>query len=173
MKNYIFLLCSLLLTLTSCKSQELNSFEKLSRNRAEQVASYFLENENKPYILFSLANYDYIIIVDSGLYYSESILTYYEDQIKLVSTQKITKPNKLFDSSFDTNNYLSGFTSITSDFFKGNEAESYGGTTYFVMTDIEGNKYGESSLSLMVIPNPIDKKIYGYLAKKIINSFID
>ncbi|WP_168421747.1 hypothetical protein, partial [Candidatus Ulvibacter alkanivorans] len=150
--------------------QKLNYFEVETQERAKIVVNHFLE-ENKPYILFSLANYEYILIIDNGKNYIEKLVLYDKnDLIKLISNTKINKPNDFFKDAFDTNNYHQGFINFSSDFFNGYEVTAHGGTTYFVMYDSEKNKYGESFLSLLVDPNPINKKLYGYLAQKIIDS---
>lgn len=172
MKTF-FLILTLLFSLSSCKSQELNEFEIESRERATKMAEYFMENNVYPYVLFSLANRDYIIVVDEGQIYSEGLL-YYDNKGEIIVSSKtqIKKPHKVLSKAFDTKNYHDGFINYSSDFFKDGIDTAQGGTTYFVMSDINQKRYGEAFLSLLVKPNPFDKEIISFFTQKLIDNFV-
>ena len=63
---------------------------------------------------------------------------------------------------FELQNYSSAFITKMSDaeYIRGN-------SSYFVVKDENGNRYGEFCLSSFTSPMPIDGKLYGYIVRRL------
>ena len=70
--------------------------------------------------------------------------------------EPITK--KLLAKSFNVNSYKSDFVTRVN-----NPTVDQGNPSYFVLKDVDGKRYGEYSLSVIIKPLPIDKHLYIYL----------
>lgn len=172
MKQLLYLFCTLMVT--SCSGQKKDDFLIKSRENAKKV-NHFL-NQNDDYginskILFSIADSLYIVIANKEKEYIESIVEFKSsiDKISLVTQKTIKKPNSILDKGFNLDNYRKDFISFNSYFYKDGYDVASGHKTYFVLIDETNERMGEAILSVMVKPNPIDSKLYGYLASKLIN----
>ncbi|MEL6926889.1 MAG: hypothetical protein AAFO94_22815, partial [Bacteroidota bacterium] len=61
---------------------------------------------------------------------------------------------------------------LNSDFYKSGYDLSTGNPTYFYFSDSEGIKYGESQLTTLVKPNPVNKEIYNLVLTDLLK-FVD
>ena len=152
----------------------LTGYDLESRNKADLVFECLLEVQNiqqTPYVLLSSGNSSYFIILNRKSHYTMVWGKLLEDQsFKVTSLKNQNKSDKLIESAFNIKNYHDGFISWDSEFYADGYEMASGAPTYFVMKDSNGNRFGESVLSMLVSPNPIDKKIYGYMATELINS---
>jgi len=153
-------------------SQELNDFELESRNKADLVFKEVAESqsENHPYVLFSSGNSFYLIIIDRKTHYTriKASLTQ-NDSINVESVKTIKKSSEILEKAFNASLYHKKFIGFQSEFYKNGYELANGAMTYFVMKDKSRNRYGESCLSIIVKPNPIDIEIYNYFVMGIIN----
>jgi len=153
--------------LSACSQNESIDHSSLVVKSVEKLLDQNLAGHQ--YIVFSLADTKFIIIVKNGNQYDEFYLVKKtKDEIpKLVS--KVTKnQDDLFEKMFNKNIYEKEFVTFDSDFYKPNGYElSSGNLTYFVFKDKERKKYGEAKLSFFIKPNPIDTEIYGYFISQI------
>ncbi len=153
-------------------SQKLNEFELESRNKADLVFKEIAgpQSEDLPYLLFSSGNLFYLIIIDRKTHYTRIKVSLTQtDSIQVDSVKSIKKSNGILEKAFDKSIYQKDFIGFQSDFFKNGYEFASGATTYFVMKDSRRNRFGESSLSIIVRPNPIDGEIYNYLVTEILN----
>jgi len=153
-------------------SQELKFTDSLSIIKSENIVkSHFTESiKNNNYLLFSIADKWYLIIIDKSNYYeqhfinTDSIVGNIKDSISLIK-----KPDILLQSAFEKSIYKKEYINFSSDFFKNGYDLAEGNSTYFYLKEKNCVKYGESRLSVFVKPNPIDEKIYDYLRNALLN----
>ncbi|MDH7444175.1 hypothetical protein [Aquimarina sp. 2201CG14-23] len=159
--------------LTSCKGQNLNDFLEKSQIKSSLVTNEVLRkkgNNKNPYLLFSISDSLYLIIENTDSSYLEKIVELTDNEVvNILSVKKNEKSNYILQKGFNKENYYKEFISFESDFYKDGYEIAQGSKTYFVMVDTLGYKYGESILSIIVRPNPIDEELYGYLASKLLN----
>lgn len=170
MKNYI-LLVIFSISLYGCgQSQDLSELDKMARKNAQTVlqdSKVSKQIEGKPYLLFSIKDHWYMIVVKNDEYIKE-IYANLESSNKVVLTgsDKISKPVKDLNNAFDKGEYHKGFITLNSDYYKDGYEISSGNPTYFFYSDKDGNKHGESKLTALVKPNPINVDLYNYLLSK-------
>ncbi len=169
MKYSKILILAFLVVCNSCSAQKLNKYELESRNKASLISKKVIKDTDTPYLLFSISNTFYLLISKKESDVNEIIVELKGDEINIVSSNKIKKPNKILLKSFDKSNYHSDFIGFESDYFKEGYEEAKGNMFYFVMRDSNGSKYGETCLSLIVKPNPLDKALVSYMTSKLIN----
>ncbi|WP_407557854.1 hypothetical protein [Winogradskyella sp. 4-2091] len=153
-------------------SQELNEFELESRNKADLVFDKIAEfqSENLPYLLFGIGNSSYLIIIDRNTHYTRIKANLIQnDSIEVESIKSLKKTIGILEKAFDISIYHKGFIGFQSEFYKNGYELANGAMSYFVMKDKDRNRYGESCLSVIVKPNPIDIEIYNYFVIGIIN----
>lgn len=163
-----------ILIVTSCNGQKKDDFLNKSRENAKKVDDFLHQNHDyktNMKILFSIADSLYIVVENKEKEYIESIIELKSsiDEISLVTKKIIKKPKDILDKGFIPDNYSKDFISFNSDFYKNGYDVASGNKTYFVLIDEANNRLGEAILSVMVKPNPIDPKLYGYLVSKLIN----
>ena len=153
--------------------RELSGFYLESRQKADSVYSKIIEREtksNNPYLLISSNNQFYLVVLDRDSHYTMVHCEF--NQNGAIDIQKVInqeKSNTILNRAFDTSGYHTGFISFDSEFFKDGYEIAYGSPTYFVLKNSEGKRFGESVLSVLVKPNPIDPEVYGYLFSALIN----
>ena len=155
-------ICSL-----SINSQGLKSADNVSRQKADFILKQNLSSiiNGKNYLLFSIKDEWYLIIINEG----NDFQKYYvkgDTVIKLSNKECLNinnKENEILTLAFDKKSYHNGYISLNSDFYKNGYELSQGNTTYFYLQDDKGNKYGESKLTTIINPNPINDKIYNYM----------
>ncbi len=158
-----------LLALMSC-SAKLSNVDNESRFNADKTVSLFLSDDIKDckHIIFSVAEKDFIIIVEKPNYYVEY---FYNKSKNIVNVKKdkviYNKPNELFKKMFNKDIYRKEFITFNSDFFSPEYEISSGNITYFVLKDEKSKRYGEARLSFFIKPNPIDAEVYLYLTNRI------
>lgn len=153
-------------------SQEMNEFEMESRKKADLVfeKSTESESENLPYLMIGSGNQNYLIIIYRKTHFAQiKARIDSDDNIEIETTKSIKSTNKVLVKAFDKSIYKNDFVGFQSDFFKDGYELAIGATTYFVMKDKERNRYGESCLSVIVKPNPINVEIYNYLIRKLVS----
>lgn len=153
---------------------ELSGFHLESRNKADFLIDELIEEGHfdlSPYALLASNNTYYLIILDRGTHYSMAWVELEKNgNIKVDKVKNIKTSNSILKKVFDFKDYHKDFISFDSEFYKNGYELASGATTYFVVKDKNGIRYGESVLSMLVSPNPIDKKIYGFMATELINS---
>ncbi|MDH0675794.1 MULTISPECIES: hypothetical protein [Empedobacter] len=158
-------------------NDEFSSISK-SRNNAEKVFKLF-NNENHKIILYSLEDkYFYLIIeTEKKDFYKEYYIALDDldsvNEVRFINNIKQTrkqrkdkkKSNKLLSEAepiFDLKKYHTNL--IT----KVPNAEFVRGVpSYFVLKDINNEKYGEYQLASLTLPLPINGKLAGYLIKRL------
>ena len=139
---------------------------------SRSVSKEFLKNRfqdglnGRSYILFSIADSQYLIIVDMPTnylgYYFNQDTSYYP--IHQTATFRVSKQNKLLEKAFQENSYRKDFINMNSNFFKDKHPSFDGLRSYFYLSK-NGRKYGEESLPIFVSPSPLGKEIYSYFIK--------
>lgn len=152
----------------SC-SQKLDKADLKSRNIAHSVVYKHFKEEvkNKNYIIFSVSDEKFIVTIENKNSYDE---LYYDSTKNNSVIDKVTYDikNELMNKIFDKSNYKKDFISFNSDYFKPEYDASSGNITYFVYNTLDGKKYGEARLSMIVKPNPIPADIYMHYVKRIL-----
>jgi hypothetical protein len=144
-------------------SQQLAHADSLSVKRAQSIINADLYNEtlNNDYLLFSIADKWYLVIVRSHNSYSEYYLKSDTSNQKM-TIKKVIKNRRILSKAFNEKLYQSGYITFNSSFYKNNNVESDGNITYFYLMK-NGIKYGEARLSVFIAPNPINQKVYNFL----------
>ena len=171
MKFILLIFCGSV-CLFSC-SQSLSEADLISRKRAEIVLDDELISNNvkgNDHIVFSVADKNFIVLVKV----EDSFREYYiqmadSEKIKVLNDTIVQLSSELANSMFDKTKYKEGFITFNSDFYDSGYEVSSGNITYFVFKDKKGRKYGESRLSILIKPNPIDSSVYTYFVKRTID----
>jgi len=167
MRYLYIIICLLIITSTHCYSQKLNS-DSLSRAKAKLVSDVLAERTvGRSYLLFSINDKHFLIVVEHKDYYRELYLEV--DSLSKPSEAievNIDKPNNILKKAFIKESYHKGFINLNSDFYKSGYKASDGNATYFYFKDRDGGIYGESRLTTIIKPNPIDVEVYNYLLIK-------
>lgn len=164
--NLYILLIFLGISFSGC-SQKLRPEDDISRRNADNIASeiFAKETSGNNYIMFSVAEKSYLVIIDVKDTYEEY---FYNSESKRKSDVTIIKKsNQLFNKMFDKTNYKKEFITFDSDFFKPHYEVSSGNITYFVFKS-NNQRLGEARLSFFIKPNPINVEVYLYLTTKIL-----
>ncbi len=74
---------------------------------------------------------------------------------------------KILNKAFNKNIYNKDIVDFNSKKYKFDVAQ--GNKTYFVLTDKSKIRHAEFSLSVIIDPPPINKKVYYYLVTKLLN----
>lgn len=145
-------------------SQLVTSEDSLSRVRADIIVTEVIGEEirGKCYLLLSIADKYYLIMTKVGEYYKE----YYVIDSKIVKERrrKLSK-DTIIENAFDTTGYRTKFLSLNSSDFEYEVADLR--PTYFYFSDLNGKKYGESRLTILIKPVPIKGEIYYHLLVKL------
>ncbi len=154
-------------------SQELNDYELESRKNADFLFNEIIKNQTKkssPYILLSLGKQHYLVLIDRKSHYTQVRAELKDKEVDILYVKTIKKGNSVLKKAFDQSIYRKEFIGFESDFFKDGYENAWGSSTYFVMKDSLRNRYGESCLSFITKPNPLDQKVYAHLINELINS---
>lgn len=155
----------------SCKAQSnwekvSDSLAMVSRVKADEVLMYF-DTLKSPKLLYSVLDKDYYVLVkDEEKKYKEYYIT--TDSLGKITEvrflERTKRKNKELSrlNPFELQKYRSGFITNMPD------AEYVRGySSYFVVKDESGERYGEFCLSSFTLPMPIDGKLYGYLVRRL------
>lgn len=164
-----------------CRAQ--NDWEKVSdslamvsRTKADVVLKYF-DTIKVPKMLYSLEDKYFYLIIKNSPYYEEYYISLdNSDKIKeihSIKSEKNTKKQrrqqkqyqKLLSEAepiFDLNKYNTNYITKIPDaeFVRGR-------SSYFVVKDENGKRYGEFCLPSFTLPVPLDGKLYGYLVRRL------
>ncbi|TYA74955.1 hypothetical protein [Seonamhaeicola marinus] len=155
----------------------MTDLDKMARKKAEIILNdtkVSKQIEGKPYMLFSIKNHWYMIVIQNGELIKELYVTLKpSDEVVLAMSKDLKKPTKELIGGFDKNKYHKDFITLNSDFYKDGYEISNGNPTYFFFADKEGNKYGESKLTALIKPNPIDSELYTYLLTSTLKNISD
>lgn len=170
MNKYVFILLCNICSLYAY-SQELGNLGSTSQYKANLIIEKHLPDkiENKNYLLFSIKDEWYLIVIKNTDYFEKYFMT--EDTLIIVTDKncfKKQKEKKILTYAFDNNKYHNGYINLNSDFYSNGYEVSQGNTTYFYLKDKDGNVYGEANLTTIIKPNPIDNKVYSYLLSNLL-----
>lgn len=153
--NILFCFC------ISVFSQDFIDIEELNRTNAKDIVENHLKDEvnGKDYLLFSIADEVYLIIIKNEKNFQE----YFIKNDSLLYEKKIK--NKILYEAFCPDNYIGKGSAYydTSKITLGN-----GNNTYFYLMTKDGNKHGETFSVTMIAPTPIDSDIYYYLLDRLL-----
>lgn len=79
------------------------------------------------------------------------------------------KSNSIIEEAFDANKYSKVPIDLNSSFFANGYEYSSGNPTHFYFQDENGEKYGDSHLTVIIKPNPVDIDIYNLLLSELLN----
>lgn len=157
----------LLIFISSCQAQQkedtIDNLAVVSREKADKVLSQF-EYLDGARILYALKDEHYYVIIQNNNKFQEYYV--YLDsgvevgEIKLIESKGENR--KILIKAFESNKYHS--------YFKTDMPEATyvrGVPSYFVMKASDGKRYGEYSLSSLILPPPIDGEVYAYLIKRL------
>lgn len=164
-----------------CKAQSdwekvSDSSAMISRAKADKILSYF-DTLRKPKLLFSLEDkYYYLIAKDTPCYkeyyietdsLGEVVQSRFLDEKKIMG-KKQQKQAKQYQkllcegTPFNLSQYHTGYITRMP------EAKYISGkSTYFVVKDIAGKRYGEYRLSAITMPSLINKNLWSYLLRRL------
>jgi hypothetical protein len=151
-------------------AQEITADDSIARTRAKLLVTKHLKRcvENSNYVLFSISDRYYLIVVEHDSSYVEHFVEMdLNGRITKHDTVK-TKPNELLRKMFNPDLYHSGYITFQSEYFKNGYEIASGAMTYFFLRTRKGKTLGESRLSVFVKPNPIDFPIYNHLVNRVI-----
>ncbi len=115
------------------------------------------------YLLFSIADTWYLMIVEKGNRYEEYYVIKDGLEAFMLKKRTIRGNNKVLDKAFNKDIYHQGFIDLNSPFYSEGYKASSGNKTYFYFKDINGDIHGESLLTTIINPNPIDTEVYNFL----------
>jgi hypothetical protein len=171
-----------------CNAQDWDKIDSLvlvQRNKADIVLSHFDTIQGKK-LLYSIQDKNYYIIIQKDNEYKEFYVTIdsicniinlkevensnelkikqtkYSNREKRKIVKQIQQDIKIINEAFDLNQYHIGYITRL-----GNTKWTAGVPSYFVITDVDGRRYGEYSLSSLTLPIPIDTNLYIYLIKSL------
>ena len=123
---------------------------------------------NKNYIVFSNSDKRFIIIIDNNDSYREYYVNYMNANPKIIDVKEVEKSNSLLSRMFEKSIYRTDYVSLNSNFYNDGYKTSTGNVTYFAYHNVDGKVYGESRLTVVIDPNPIDREIYNYLSLRML-----
>lgn len=168
MKNIIAL--ALLLWSIGAMAQEeivkkkVDSLSNLSRIKADAVLSHF-DSIKTEKILYSVSDKHYYIVLKDSPSYKEYYISI--DSIGKIKDEQVLKTSKknrkIFSKAFNLSTYHKEFITTLD-----NPTTAQGNTSYFVIKDKNGYRYGEFWLPVLSAPIPIDKQLYNYILTRLL-----
>lgn len=154
----LFFSCSVMLF-----SQSNIESELMQQAKAEKIINNHLAKvvAEKDYVLFSIADQLYLIIVKNEEKYHE----YFIKNDLLIFQDKLKNNKNILEKVFDYNNYIEKGSAFydPSKMTLGN-----GNKTYFYLMSKNSVKYGETFSVTMIAPTPIDSDVYYYLLNRLL-----
>lgn len=170
--RFIYLITILLLSVSmqGCSQNKPIKEDYVSRENAEKLINENFKSkvDGKNFVLFSVAEKNYLIVVENDNEYMEYYSEYEDGKITTSKTFSVDKKNRLYQKMFDKNSYRTDFVTFNTDFYKSGYDTASGNITYFVLKDSKGKSYGEARLSIFVKPNPIDAEVYLNLVNRVL-----
>jgi hypothetical protein len=175
MRNIILLsICFTTSIICLAQSEAVNakadSISYISRQRADAALRPF-ENLKAKKILYSISDEQYYVIVKQGLSYKEYYIVVDSSgkvrKRRLVSSSNKNQMKSLMIKAFNINNYQKYFITKLE-----HPSIDQGNSSYFVLKDENGKRYGEYSLDVIINPVPIDKQLYVYLVTSLLRESV-
>jgi len=158
---YLLILCLVSIKLDAQKIDPADSISRL-KSAALIKAEFHDEQDRLNHLLFSIADKEYLIVIEKPNEYDEY---YFDIGVPSKKEKKcivVLKPNSVLKKAFNPQLYQKDYISINSDYFKSKRVFFTGANTYFYLMR-NGVKIGEAGLTIAIRPNPINKKVYKYL----------
>ena len=136
----------------------------ISRERADRILRRF-DSVKSCKLVYSISDIYYYVLFKEGNSYKEICIR--ADTLGNIIKQQVVKSKKGNDALLNQalnigvyhKNYITRVDSAT---------VVQGNPSYFVVKDVEGNRYGEYSLPIITSPIPINKDLYKYLVTELI-----
>lgn len=150
---------------TQNNSEELDSVILISRERVDKII-HAIDAQSSFKLFYSIKDLDYLVIIKDG--HSNVFKEFYvqlNDTGEIINICRLEiKKEKtfIFKKAFNLDLYHSGFITKIPD-----AKILHGYSSYFVVIDDKGQRYGEYNLPALTLPNPIDNEVYIYLSKRI------
>jgi hypothetical protein len=167
MKKFLFSTLLLLFCTIAVFGQQATVDE--ARTNAQKVTEkYSAHIDGNSYLLFSIADTQYLVVVKHENRYEEYYLT--SDSLGVnIHKRRILRGNrKILTKAFDKKTYHKEYIDLNSPFYSKGYETSSGNTTYFYLKDTNGIRYGETSLTTIISPTPMDKEIYYFLQGRLL-----
>ncbi|CAL2080185.1 conserved exported hypothetical protein [Tenacibaculum sp. 190524A05c] len=141
------------------------------QNAQRVVNSVFHNDLPNSYMLFSIENSEYLIVEKKGESFKEHFVEVNEQNIITNVIQKSIQKNTTLNRAFNKELYFKDYVDLESPYFIARNSFSQGKPIYFYYKDKDGNMYGESKLTTIIHPNPIDLSVFGYLLNELTATF--
>jgi hypothetical protein len=140
-------------------------------NKAQLVVQQVFKNRTpKSYLLLSKEDKEYLIIEKKENKYEEYVVLVDEsNNVTKINSNK-NNFNTVLDRAFDSNIYHKEYIDWKETYAPVRNAFSSGKPVYFYYQSNDGKVYGETNLTTIVHPNPIDVSVFGYLLNKLSES---
>lgn len=168
MKKVIILflvLCSSFCWAQSSWKKMSDSLAMLSRAKADKVLIYF-DTLKSPKLLYSVLDKNYYVLIKDEKEYKEYYLT--TDSLGKITEVRLLEKTKRENKELSQLNPFK-LQKYHSEFITNIPNAEYlrGYSSYFVIKDKYGKRYGEFHLPVYTLPPPIDGKLYGYLIRRL------
>lgn len=144
--------------------KKVDSLSHVSRAKADLILSHF-DSIRTEKILYTISDEHYYVILKDGCCYKEYYI--HTDSTRKIKEERVLRTSKrnkkILAKAFELNRYHKNFITRAD-----NPTVVQGNSSYFVLKDIDGKRYGEYSLSAITVPIPIDKELYNYLFKRLL-----
>jgi hypothetical protein len=156
MKKYTFIIFLFSLLPQLIFSQNLSHADSISRIGANNIIEKHFDKiiEDDSYVLFSIEDKWYLILIKKPKGYEEYYV--YGDTATKINNGKCfnrKQKKQILTLAFDKSLY---------------HKISQGNITYFYYKDKDGRVYGESKLTAIIKPNPINENLYNYLLSQLL-----
>lgn len=149
-----------------CNAQLIDVADSISRQKADEVLIKYFNPylKTNKILLFSISDMTYYVVLEKKSSYEEYILKL--DSAKSsagpVLVSSVKKPKAILRKAFCTDIYHKGYVTRVE-----NPELQQGNLSYFVLRDVNGDRFGEYRESVIIKPVPINKKVYSYLLSRI------
>ena len=156
------LILLLILSFGLAKSQ--SSQDYTSREKADRILRRF-DSVKACKLVYSVSDIYYYVIFKEGRTYKEICIR--TDTLGNIIKQQVVKNKKgnnaLLNQALNIGDYHKNYITRVDS-----ATVIQGNPSYFVVKDVEGNRYGEYSLPIITSPIPINKNLYKYLVTELI-----
>lgn len=171
MKKYTFIVFLFSLLPQLIFSQNLSHADSISRIGANNIIEKHFDKiiEDDSYVLFSIEDKWYLILIKKPKGYEEYYV--YGDTATKINNGKCfnrKQKKQILTLAFDKSLYHKEFINLNSNFYENGYEISQGNITYFYYKDKDGSVYGESKLTAIIKPNPINENLYNYLLSQLL-----
>jgi hypothetical protein len=165
LSSVILMICSITF------SHKIYSQPDKAFNKAQLVVEQVFKNRSpQSYLLLSKEDKEYLIIEKNENKYEEYVVLVDEsNNVTKIDSNK-NNFNIVLDRAFDSNIYHKEYIDWNATYATIRNAFSGGKPVYFYYRSKDGKVYGETNLTTIVHPNPIDVSVFGYLLNKLSES---